>query len=147
MTKHPPVFELHHLQLVDIATIIRDMSPSVSCGTDGLTSRILKTAGPSIFPVVLYLVNLSITKSAFPSHWKTGCITPLYKEGDRTDPSNYRPISILPTMGKLLEWVIHTQLYSYCASHEVFSNCQSGFRKGNLTSTCLVGAAESSFWI
>ena len=82
IAKRPLVFELHQLQLTDIATIIRDMNPSASCGTDGLTSRILKTAGPSIFPVVLYPVNLSISKSPFPSNWNTGCVTALYKEGD-----------------------------------------------------------------
>ena len=132
------MFELNQLELIDIANIIHDMNPSMSCGIDGLTSRILKTAGPSVYPVILYLVNQSIMKSTFPSSWKVGCITPLFKEGDRTDPSNYRPISILPTMGKLIERVVHTKLYSYCSEHDIFSDCQSGFRKGNSTSTCLV---------
>ena len=63
---HPPVFDIHELQLVDIATVIRDMSPSTSCGSDGITVRIIKAAGPSLFPVILHLINSSIKQSIFP---------------------------------------------------------------------------------
>ena len=56
----PPVFEITELDLLEIAIIIRDLKPSSSCGVDGLTARIIKAAGPSIFPVLLHLFNLSI---------------------------------------------------------------------------------------
>ncbi len=65
VTNHPPVFNLHELELVDIAMVIRDMSPSTSCGTDGITAQIFK-AGPGLFPIILHLVNSSIRQSIFP---------------------------------------------------------------------------------
>ena len=63
------------------------------------------------------------------------CREHLYKEGDRTDPSNYRPISILPAAGKILERVAHNQLYAYCQRLDIFTPCQSGFRKAHSTTT------------
>ncbi len=66
----PPVFDIQELQLIDIATVIRDMSPSTSCGTDGITARIIKAAGPSLFPIILHFVNSSIHQSVFPLAWK-----------------------------------------------------------------------------
>ena len=133
-----PVLEFHTLSDVEIATVLRDFKSTSSAGLDGLSARLIKSAGPSLVPVVRHLINLSITQSKFPECWKVGSITPLFKEGDRTDPSNYRPISILPTMGKICERVVHTQLYDYCTQHNVISESQSGFRKEYSTCTCLI---------
>ena len=63
---------------------------------------------------------------------------PLFKEGDASDPSNYRPISVLPTMGKLLERVAHNQLSKHFCEHDVLSPRQSGFRKGHSSVTCMI---------
>ncbi len=70
-------------------------------------------------------------------------ITPIFKEGQHSDPSNYRPIAILPCMGKLLERVAHTQLY--IDEHKILSQCQAGFRKGYSTGTCLVDFLEDIY--
>ncbi len=133
----PPSFEFKELEEYDIAVLMRDLKPTTSAGIDGLSSRILKAAGPSLFKPLKHVLNLSLRSSVFPENWKTGCVTPLFKEGDASNPSNYRPISLLPTLGKLLERVAHTQLYQHFTDHQVLSNCQSGFRKGHSTTTCL----------
>ena len=72
---------------------------------DGLNARIIKAAGPSIYPVLRHIFNLSLITQTFPDDWKIGCITPIFKEGDATNPSNYHPILVLPALGKLLECV------------------------------------------
>ena len=100
LEQKPPVFEFRELALIDVVNIIRDFKLSNSSGIDGITSRILKAAGPTIYPVLLQLVNSSICQKTFLDCWKIGCVTPLYKEGDRSNPSNYRPISVLPCIGK-----------------------------------------------
>ncbi len=145
ITNCPPVMEFAEVSDYDVAILIRDLKPSSSCGADGITARLLKAAGPSIYPVIRHLINRSITARQFPQIWKTGCITPLYKEGDATNPSNYRPISILPTMGKLAEKVIHTQLYTYFSNYELLSPRQAGFRKGYSTGTCLLDFVDNVF--
>ena len=81
----------------------------------------------------------------FPNCWKTASITPIFKEGSPSDPSNYRPIAILPCMGKLLERIAHTQLYSYIEKHNVLNKCQAGFRRGYSTGTCLVDLLEDIY--
>ncbi len=138
MNVHPPIFDLKEVELKTIAEAIRDLRPSTSCGVDGLTARLLKQSGPAIIKPLHYIINLSISTGVFPDSWKIGCITPLYKEGDASDPSNYRPISILPCLGKVCERIIHTQLYQYFVENNLLTENQSGFRKGHSTGTCLV---------
>ena len=67
----------------------------------------LNTAAPSIVPGVTKIFNLSLTTGRFPAAWKFARIVPIPKTGDLTNPSNYRPISILPILSKLLERHVH----------------------------------------
>ena len=134
----PPSFDFKELSAHDIAILIHDLKPSNSSGVDGLSAKIVKAAGPSIYGVLMHIFNLSLSTSIFPTNRKIGCVTPLFKEGDASDPSNYRPISVLPTLGKLRERVAHTQLYSHFTQHEVITNRQSWFRKGHSMMTCLI---------
>ena len=76
--------------------MLKSLQTGKSCGVDGITARLLKLAGNHIVAVLQHMFNLSLFKRYLPSDWKVGCITPLFKEGDATDPSNYRPISVLP---------------------------------------------------
>ncbi len=116
-----PVFEFSEFDLLSITTTLRDLSPSSSCGTDGITSHLLKLGGPTIIPAIHHICNLSVRKKIFPNIWKIGRITPLHKSGDNSDPSNFRPISILPCLGKVLEKLIHQQLYAYLDSNDLLS--------------------------
>ena len=79
-----PIFKFSSLELIDVANLIRDLRPSTSCGVDGLTSRILKACGPTIFPVILYLFNLSLTSRIFLSCWKTANVTPSTRRVPKT---------------------------------------------------------------
>ena len=142
---YAPVFELSQLDDHDVAILIRDLKPSSSSGIDGLSARIIKEAGPSIVPVLKHIFNLSIAKSIFPDDWKVGCVTPLFKEGNPDDPSNYRPISLLPSLGKIMERVVHTQLYAYITSHHILSSSQSGFRRGHSMQTCLIDFLDNIY--
>ncbi len=85
-----------------------------------------------------YILNLSIRTKAFPEEWKAAQVTAIYKDGKRDEPSNYRPISVLPTCSKLLERVIHTQLYAFLKASGLLSKAQSGFRAGHSTVTCMI---------
>ena len=73
---------------------------------------------------------------------KVGQITVLFKSGDRTNVSNYRLISILPTLSKILERAVHLQLYQYLITNDLLSNKQFGFRKGFSTTTALISFAD-----
>ena len=99
----PPIFELEQVDLEEIIQYMKDLKPSTSCGVDGITARLLKAAGPSIYPILLHICNLSISQGELPQPWKIGCVTPLHKSGDLISPNNYRPISVILCLGKLLE--------------------------------------------
>ena len=81
-------------------------------GLNKVSARLLKDAVDVITPSLTALFNESLQTRSFPSIWKTAKVIPLFKEGDKKNASNYRSISILPTLSKLLEKAVHTQLYA-----------------------------------
>ena len=85
------------------------------------SARILKDAVDVITPSLTALFNLSLQTRSFPSIWKTAKVIPLFEKADKQDASNYRPISILPTLSKILEKAVHTQLYAYLTENNLIS--------------------------
>ena len=73
----------------------------------------LKSAAPIIAPSIAKLINYSFSKSVFLQRWKTATVFPLFKGGDLENVNNYRPISVLPVLSKVIERHVHDTLYSY----------------------------------
>ena len=80
--------------------------------------------------------------SQFPDSWKVARITPIFKEGDKTEKSNYRPISVLPVISKLFEKLVFNQLYHYMKENSLFTSDQSGFLRLHSTLTCLLKMSD-----
>ena len=78
--------------------------------------------------VLTKLFNRSLRSSTFPNIWKSGKVSALFISGDRSDPNNYRPITILPTVSKILEKAVHSQVYSYLEENQISTPKQFGFR-------------------
>ena len=74
----------------------------------------------------------------FPSRWKTAKVTPIFKRGDPTDVSNYRPISVLPTLSKIAERHVRNAVYSFLSENYWIYLRQSGFRLKHSTETALI---------
>ena len=134
----PPIFELKLMTIDDVFEAIMKLSSSKSCSLDGITAFMIKSCKLGISPVLLHMYNLSIVTKCFPASWKFSKVHPLFKGGSATDCNNYRPISIIPTLGKILERIIHTQCTEYLELNCILSAAQSGFRKGRSTGTCVV---------
>ena len=79
----------------------------------------------------------------FPDDWKCARVTPLFKQGERDDLNNYRPISVIPVIAKVFERIVYNQLYAYLTKHNVICKCQSGFRSIHSTVTALLGATDT----
>ena len=77
-----------------------------------------------------HLINLSLTTNVFPADWKIAKIIPIYKSGSRSNLDNYRPISILPVLSKIIEKIKHRQLISFLDRNSLLSPSQFGFRRG-----------------
>ena len=98
----------------------------------------LKLAAPYISDSLTYICNQSIINSTFPEKWKEGKVSPLHKSGPKDDTNNYRPISVLPVLSKLLEKHIHDTLMFYLTSNNLLHSTQSGFRPNHSCETALL---------
>ena len=80
------------------------------------------------------LFNKYIESGEFPSVLKTGRISSIYKKDAKDNIKNYRPISTLPTFGKIFEKIIYSRIYDYVTSKNILSETQFGFHKLHATS-------------
>ena len=111
------------------------MQSNKSAGLDQFGVRLLKLAGPFISNCLAHICNLSLSGSTFPDDWKKAKVTSIFKLGDNQDVGNYRPISVLPIVSKIIERAVHNQLYEYLTNAGLLSNAQSGFRSHSTSTT------------
>ena len=107
-------------------------------GADNIGPRLLKLAASYISESLTFICNQSIISYTFPEKWKEGKVTPLHKNGPKDDTNNYRPISVLPVVSKLLEKHVHDSLMSYLSSNSLLHSTQSGFRPNHSCETSLL---------
>ncbi|KAI8509503.1 hypothetical protein Bbelb_133510 [Branchiostoma belcheri] len=117
----------------EVLTVLLSLQVDKAPGPDGISNKLLREAAPEICDSLQCLFNYSLSTGTFPTEWKQSNVTPVYKKGDKTDPLNCRPISLLPTVAKLMERLVHNHLYSYLEENNLLHNNQSGFRKGDGT--------------
>ena len=106
-------FQLAELEESFVPQRLLALKTNKAIGLDKISARLLKNSAHTIALSVTKLLNLSIKTDKFSKLWKCSKITALFKSGDQTNASNYRPISILPTLSKILEKAVHTQLYQF----------------------------------
>ena len=92
-----------------ILKLLKQLNPAKSAGIDNLTGKFLKEGAPVLASPITDLVNLSISLSLFPGDCKIAKLKPIYKKEAKTKPKNYRPISLLPLLSKIIERMIHNQ--------------------------------------
>ena len=114
-----------------------------STGLDNIGPRILKLSANVIAPTLLFIINKSISTGKFPSVWKEAKVKPLFKNGSKEDVNNYRPISILPTISKLIEKWVESQFSKYLNEFNLLYKSQSGFRPKHSTESALILMTES----
>ena len=119
------------------------MQTNKASGIDGISARLLKEAAPTISGSLAAIFNMSITKGILPDDWKQATISPIYKEGSKTDPNNYRPISILSSVSKIIEKIVFKQICDNLNSNEIVNKFQSGFRPLHSTVTALLDATNN----
>ena len=113
-------------------------------GLDSVSARLLRECPDLISESLALIFNQSIDTGIFPDEWKSARITPLFKKaGSRSDPSNYRPISIIPVVANVFERIVYDQLYHYLNENDLLSQHQSGFRSLHSTVTALIEATDN----
>ena len=117
----------------EVATLIHKLDVNKSGDIYGINARLIKDAGPSMATNLSTIFNLSIKCGIFPQPLKTAKVIPIFKADSKMLPGNYRPISLLPIIGKLLERIIFKRLSSFIQKYNILFNRQYGFQTGKST--------------
>ncbi|CAB4041675.1 Hypothetical predicted protein, partial [Paramuricea clavata] len=131
-------FSVPVITISQVIKTIMKINPHKASGIDKISARLLRIVAPVIAPSITRIINMSLSTGKFPSRWKTAMVTPLYKKGTECDPSNYRPISVLPILSKVIERHFHDSLYAFLNENNLSYTRQSGFRRGHSTETTLI---------
>lgn len=115
---------------------------SNAMGADGLNLRLLSLVIPHLSVIFTFIINACIRQNIFPSLWKVANIIPVAKIESPSNTSHFRPISILPTLSKVLEKVMSEQLSDHLSVHNIIPTTQSGFRSQHSTSTALLKVTD-----
>ena len=116
--------------------------------TTSHTDHHLKSAADELAPALALLFKLSMVQGEIPQDWKKTLVVPIFKKGDKHQPSNYRPFSLTSITCKLLEHIIHSNIMHHFDQHRALCDNQHGFRKKptavNNTRDCLFNSHGKS---
>ena len=104
---------LRRTSIDEVEKLINKLKSNKAPGIDGISNYIIKSSIKTVSPILMKLFNQCMEEGIFPDMLKTACIIPLYKGEEKSEPTNYRPISLLPIFGKLFEKIIETRLVKF----------------------------------
>ena len=116
-----------------------------SSGIDELSAKLCKDAFLVLGQQLVHLFNSSLLSDIFPNKWKVEKIIPLFKGGDRESVNNYRPVSLLPVPGKMLEKIVHKKVVSFWEDNRFLSEHQVFFRKNHSTVSTMADLTDDLF--
>lgn len=136
--KSPPPFSLKPITRQKLRKLIKRMKGGKSSGVDNIDGYTLKLAAPLIEEALGHLIDLSIKTGKFASFWKPQLIFPQHKKSEKDVIENYRPVSHLVEIGKLVETEVYDQLMEHFISNELFHSNHHGGLPNHSTTTALV---------
>ena len=107
-------------------------------GPDGIPPKVIKELKNELVMPLTFLFQKSMESERIPEDWREANVTPLFKKGKKSDPGNYRPVSLTNVVGKTMERVVKAALTKYVETNNRFSNSQHGFRNGRSTQTNMI---------
>ncbi|XP_053398328.1 uncharacterized protein LOC128556711 [Mercenaria mercenaria] len=144
-TKLDSPFSIPKVTSTFIEKELQKLDLSKSTGLDGIGPKFLKISAQIISKPLEKIFNLSISKGIFPAIFKRAKVTPMYKKGSKCDKTNYRPISILPILSKVLERHVSNTFKSFLENNSLLHPNQSGFRTSYSCETALTTIIDN--WI
>ena len=157
-------FRFKKVSTTEVCEYLRKLQRKKATGCDGLPASFLKDLKDSIKNPLCHTINLSIVKGIVQTEWKIARIVPVHKSGSRTLFDNYRSISILQTISKIIEKIVHKQLVAFLEENKLIYRHQFGFRshmsteqavtlfldsipltvdKGNLAGACFIDLSKA----
>ena len=121
------------LTIKEMRSAFSSLQPNKSPGLDDISVNIVKRIYDIIEPSLFYVFNLSLKYGQFPDQIKNARVTPVFKSGENSDVTNYRPISVLPCFSKILERIMYNRLYDHLVQNNILYKKQFGFQKHHST--------------
>src|SRR5438874_3955927 len=112
-----------------IVNLVNNLNQHKSPYPDGIPAKLLKLVPEEISDFLLLIFDKCIQLSVIPAQWKTANVAPVFKKGSRSQPGNYRPISLTSVLCKMFEHIISSNLAKFLEQHNLFNENQFGFRK------------------
>ena len=140
----PENFILKEVTPTDIEDAIHNLDSSKGPGVDDISPKIIKEGKKELTFHLTNLFNTSIRTGTFPhSHKMAKCVPVFKNNGENTSINNYRPISIITSIGKLLEKLVAKQFTQYLESNNILCDNQHGFRKNKSVQTALLDFTDT----
>ena len=132
----PEITNLNHIQVSssDVLKILNSLDANKYTEPDKIPAKLLKLTALLIHEPLTRLFNKSLRAGHFPTSWKQANVTPIFKnKGTNSEPTNYRPISLLSCISKIFEKLVFKQVYKHLTDNNILSDKQSGCRPGHST--------------
>jgi hypothetical protein len=136
-----PPFDLSSISPQETLAFLKSVKTK-AVGEDSLSVDMLMLVADFISPILSNIINYSFSTGTFPASWKYAHVIPLPKIANPVSFSQYRPISILPVLSKIIEHFVNRRLLSHLNRHALLNPYQSGFRPGHSTVTTLVKVTD-----
>ena len=128
-----------------ILNIIRSLNPNKAHGWDDISVRMIKICDDALLLPLRLIFESCMTQGVFPEVWKQANVVPIHKKNSKSLKNNYRPISLFPIFGKILEKLIFDLLYHHRNTNGLLNQNQSGFRPGDSTVNQLLSIVNFIF--
>lgn len=135
------LFEFENTTNMQVEKIISKLKSNAK-GSDDISITMIKYCIPHITSHITHILNTILDSNKFPSNWKKALIIPVPKISNPISYSDLRPISILPTLSKILERILYEQMNAFFNSNKILPPQQSGFRQGYSTVTALLDVTD-----
>ena len=122
----------------EIQSLIEILNPNKASGPDGISNKILKPVAKEVSVPLSILFNRSFREGLFADIWKHSHVIPLSKKADTSEPSNFRPVSLLCGIGKLQKRIVFKHIHNYLTENELIYKYQSGFLPSHSTTFQLI---------
>jgi hypothetical protein len=133
---HPP-FTLRHITITETTKTMNKINPNKASDIYKIKPAIIKDLAPYLAPILTTLFNTSIDENEYPDALKYTKVIEIYKDKLKILPANYRPISLLPIIAKILDTLLNNQLMDHLLKHSIISPTQYAFRPDSSTTLAL----------
>ena len=143
-TIKPPFggFSFREVTIIEVRDAINSLKSKNSRDIFGYSTVLLKKIKNTMIIPLMYLINSCIREGVYPDLLKKSKVVPIHKRGDYNDINNYRPITLVPTLSKVFEYLLKDQMYTYFSANDLFSKSQFGFMKSKSTTGAILSLLQ-----